>query len=132
MRCDVWSRMPSPLRIHELPRHERPRERLRDHGAQALNTSELLAILIGSGTQRQSALALAHEILARNDGSLHRLVGQPVAALTSINGLGTARAISIHAALELGRRLFAEGRTEGVPMRAPRDVYAAYAPRLQG
>jgi DNA repair protein RadC len=110
---------------------ERPRERLREHGAHALSTSELLAILIGSGTSRHSALGLAHEVLARSDGSLRRVAGQPVAALTAIHGLGAARAIAIHAALELGRRSVTEGRTEGAPIRAPRDVYAAYAARLE-
>ena len=118
-------------RIRELPRTDRPRERLREHGAHALSTGELLAILIGSGTARHSALGLAQEVLARSDGSLRRVAVSPVAALTAIHGLGSARAITIHAALELGRRHAAEGRTEGVPMRAPRDVYAAYAARLE-
>src|SRR5512140_2765137 len=116
-------------RIRELPLAERPRERLREHGAHALSTSELLAILIGSGTAQRSALGLAQEVLSRSDGSLRRVAISPVAALTAIRGLGTARAMAIHAALELGRRHAAEGRTEGVPMRAPRDVYAAYGPR---
>ena len=118
-------------RIRELPLAERPRERLREHGAHALSTSELLAILIGSGTAQRSALGLAQEVLSRSDGSLRRVAISPVAALTAIRGLGTARAMAIHAALELGRRHAAEGRTEGVPMRAPRDVYAAYGPRLE-
>jgi DNA repair protein RadC len=118
-------------RIRELPRADRPRERLREHGAHALSTSELLAILIGSGTSRHSALGLAQEVLARSEGSLRRVAVSPVAALTAIHGLGSARAIAIHAALELGRRHAAEGHTEGVPMRAPRDVYAAYAARLE-
>jgi DNA repair protein RadC len=122
---------PESPRIRELPRTERPRERLREHGAHALSTSELLAILIGSGNAKHSALGLAHEVLARAEGSLRRVATQPVASLTSIHGLGNARAIAIHAALELGRRSAAEGRAEGVPLRGPRDVYAAYAARLE-
>jgi len=125
--------MPSSiaLRLRELPRTERPRERLRDLGAHALSSSELLAILIGSGTAGSSALVLAQNVLARSEGSLRRLAGQPVAALTAVHGLGAARAVAIHAALELGRRLAAESRDEGAPLRTPRDVWAAFAPRLE-
>jgi DNA repair protein RadC len=120
-----------PLRLRELPRAERPRERLKDLGAQALSSSELLAILIGSGTPKRSALGLAQEVLQRCGGSLRRLATQPVAALTAVHGLGTARAVAIHAALELGRRLAGEARDEGAPLRSPRDVWAAYASRLE-
>jgi DNA repair protein RadC len=133
MHRSYTPRMPSSvvLRLRELPRTERPRERLRDLGAHALSTSELLAIVIGSGTPQRSALGLAQDALAKSDGSLRRLASLPVAALTSVHGLGSARAVAIHAALELGRRLAAESRDEGAPLRTPRDVWAAYAPRLE-
>ena len=120
------------LTIRELPRTDRPRERLRDLGAQALSTGELVAIVLGSGTGRgRSALAVGQEILAGCGGSLRRLAGQPVASLTALAGVGTARAVAIHAALELGRRLAAEGRDDGAPVRSPRDVVAVFAPRLE-
>jgi DNA repair protein RadC len=119
------------LRLRELPRTERPRERLKDLGAHALSSAELLAILIGSGTAGSSALVLAQNVLAQSEGSLRRLAGKPVAALTAVHGLGAARAGAIHAALELGRRFAAESRDEGAPLRNPRDVWAAYAPRLE-
>jgi DNA repair protein RadC len=120
-----------PLKLRDLPRAERPRERLKDLGAHALSSAELLAILIGSGTPRASAFALAQQVLARCDGSLRRLSAQPVAALTAVDGLGVARAVAIHAALELGRRLAVEARDEGAPLRSPREVWAAFAPRLE-
>ncbi|HVT37743.1 MAG TPA: DNA repair protein RadC [Gemmatimonadaceae bacterium] len=120
-----------PLRLRELPRAERPRERLKDLGAHALSSSELLAILIGAGTRRRSALALAQDVLSSCGGSLRRLAIQPVAGLTGVHGLGTARAVAIHAALELGRRVASEAREEGAPLRSPRDVWAAYAGRLE-
>ena len=106
--------MPSSivLRLRELPRTERPRERLRDLGAHALSTSELLAIVIGSGTPQRSALVLAQDALAKSDGSLRRLASLPVAALTSVHGLGSVRAVAIHAALELGRWYAFRGRYE--------------------
>ena len=117
--------------IMELPSAERPRERLKSHGARALSSSELLAILLGSGSEKHSALKLGHEILASAHGSLRRLSAQPVAALTAIDGVGNARAVAIHAALELGRRMAAEEREDGIPIRGPRDVHEVFAPRLQ-
>lgn len=119
------------LTIRELPRTERPRERLNDLGAQSLSTAELLAILIGTGGGGHSALGLGQEILSASGGSLRRIASQPVAALTALRGVGLARAVTIHAALELGHRMATEGREDGVPLRSPKQVYAAYATRLQ-
>jgi DNA repair protein RadC len=56
---------------------------------------------------------------------------QPVAALTATSGVGMARAVTIHAALELGRRLAADVRDDGAPVRSPRDVARLFAPRLE-
>jgi DNA repair protein RadC len=125
------ARPPESLALRELPRSDRPRERLVDLGAHALGTAELLALLLGTGSGRRSALQLGHQVLAAADGSLRRLAGQPVAALTSIEGIGIARAVVVHAALELGRRLSCEAREEGAPVRSPRDVVALFAPRLE-
>jgi len=117
--------------IRELPRTERPRERLKGLGPQALSIAELLAIVLGSGTSSASAITVAQSVLGRAEGSLRRLASLPVAALTGVPGVGPARAVAIHAALELGRRLADEGRDEGAPIRSPRDVYHAYVGRLQ-
>jgi len=119
------------LTIRELPRTDRPRERLVDLGPHALATTELLAILIGAGGPGRSALTVGQEILRSADGSLRRLAAKPVADLTSLSGVGRARAAVIHAALELGRRMAAEHRDEATPIRSPRDVVAVYAPRLE-
>ena len=119
------------LTIRELPRCDRPRERLVDLGARALSTAELLAIVIGTGGRRRSALDLGHDILSAANGSLRRLATRPVAELTEHPGVGRARAVVIHAALELGRRLAGESRDEGTPIRSPRDVVAAFGPRLE-
>ncbi|MEJ7813035.1 MAG: DNA repair protein RadC [Gemmatimonadaceae bacterium] len=126
------SRAPADaLSIRELPRSERPRERLQSLGAQSLSVAELLAILIGAGSRRRSALSLGQQVLAGSGGSLRRLSLQPVAALTGLPGIGLARAVAIHAALELGRRLATEARDEGIPLRSPRDVYLAFSVRLE-
>lgn len=119
------------LSIKELPRTERPRERLKQHGAGALSVSELLAIVLGTGAGGRSTLALAQDILTQVDGSLRRIAAQPVATLTAGRGMGPARAITIHAALELGRRMAVEEREENAPMRSPRDVFGVFAGRLQ-
>jgi DNA repair protein RadC len=121
----------SALTIRELPRTDRPRERLVDHGAHALGSAELLAILLGSGGSGRSAMRLGQDVLSAADGSLRRLAMRPPVAITEVRGVGMARAVTIHAALELGRRMAAETRDDGAPVRSPRDVVAVYAPRLE-
>jgi DNA repair protein RadC len=119
------------LSIRELPRSERPRERLVSLGASALSSAELLALLIGAGGTRGSALQVGQLLLAGAGGSLRRMAMQPVAALTATSGVGIARAVTVHAALELGRRLASETRDDGAPVRSPRDVARVFAPRLE-
>ena len=121
----------SVLSIRELPRSERPRERLVSLGATALSSAELLALLVGAGGTGGSALHVGQTLLANAGGSLRRMAMQPVAALTATSGVGIARAVTIHAALEVGRRLAAESRDDGAPVRTPRDVARVFAPRLE-
>jgi len=96
-----------------------------------LSAIELLAIVLGAGARHRSALGLAQDVLARSAGSLRRLAAAPVASITSIPGIGPARATTLHAALELGRRVVAETRQDGVPIRSPREVHDAFGPRLE-
>jgi DNA repair protein RadC len=117
------------LAIRELPSSERPRERLVALGAAALSTAELIALLLGTGRSGASALDMGHVLLAQAGGSLRRMAMQPVAALTATAGIGIA--VTVHAALELGRRLAAETREDGAPVRSPRDVARIFAPRLE-
>src|SRR3954469_24296928 len=88
------------LTIREMPRSDRPRERLIDLGASALSSAELLALLLGSGGSGRSALQLGQSVLAEAGGALRWIARQPVAALTTISGVGMARAVTIHASLE--------------------------------
>ncbi|MCC6244279.1 MAG: DNA repair protein RadC [Gemmatimonadaceae bacterium] len=120
-----------PLTIREMPHNERPRERLRSLGAQALSTTELIATILGTGGSGGSALSCAHLVMTQAGGSLGRLASMPLAGLTRVPGVGSARATAVYAALELGRRLLLEAREAGVPLRGPQDVAALYAPRLQ-
>lgn len=83
---------------------ERPREKMLHKGPAALSDAELLAILISSGTRERSALDLARDILTLAHNNLHELGRLGVLELQKTKGIGEARAITIAAALELGRR----------------------------
>lgn len=83
---------------------ERPREKVLLKGVASLSDAELLAILISSGTKEKSALDLARDILSQADNNLHELGRLGVMELQQTKGIGEARAITIAAALELGRR----------------------------
>lgn len=121
----------APYRIKEWPAPERPRERLRQLGPVALSVRELLAILVGSGTEGRSALAIAGELLQGWSGSLRRLACASPAELEGVSGVGPAVAARLAAALELGRRLAREGPEERGRIRNPGDVYRRCAPSLR-
>lgn len=118
-------------RIKEWPVHERPRERLWTAGPGALSVRELLAILIGSGTQGRSAVSIAGELLGESNGSLRRLAASTPGELVRIRGIGRAVAARLSAALELGRRLAREEPEERPRIRGPGDVYERCAPSLR-
>lgn len=90
--------------IKDLAEEDRPREKLLLRGVDALNDQELIAIILNTGFGRDSALELAGKILKMSDYNLHNLSRLSVKSLSSLRGVGPAKAISIVAALELGRR----------------------------
>ncbi len=94
----------SSLPITSWAEDDRPREKMLTKGRQALSDAELLAILLGSGTKRESAVALAQRILAQSGNNLHQLAQLSIQELMQFKGIGVAKAITITAALELGRR----------------------------
>lgn len=102
---------------------DRPREKLLLKGRSALSDAELIAILIGSGTRELSAVELSKKILAEEDNSLNTLANRNVEELMRHKGIGEAKAISIVAALELGRRRKSEPKSAKVTIRASRDAY---------
>ncbi len=110
-----------PVIIRELPRQERPRERLLNEGEKALSNRELLAILLGSGARRQSALALAEQLLRKAE-SLRGLATMDVEELRQIKGIGLAKAAQIKAAMELARRMSLEPGYQRTVIRHPDDV----------
>lgn len=89
--------------IRDMPREERPRERLKRLGVEALSAQELLAIVIGRGVSNHSALVIAQELLSRF-GSIKALGEATLEELSRIKGIGAAKAAQIKAAFEFGRR----------------------------
>ena len=83
---------------------DRPREKLLSKGRLALSDSELLAILIGSGSKNESAVELSKRILAQSENNLNQLGKLSIGQLCQFKGIGSAKAVVITAALELGRR----------------------------
>jgi DNA repair protein RadC len=116
--------------ITALAEADRPREKMLQKGKQALTDAELLAILIGSGTVGQNAVALAQHILAAVDNNLHELGKRSLKELQRFKGVGEAKAITIAAALELGRRRQMTDIRERPRIKSSRDAWLAIAPLL--
>lgn len=110
---------------------DRPREKLMLKGTRALSSAELVAILIGSGNKRETAVELSQRILNRVGGSLSSLSKLSVGELISeFDGIGEAKAISIIAALELGRRRKSEDVAQRRRITTSRDAYEWIYPQL--
>lgn len=119
---------------HSIPNwaeEDRPREKLINKGKAALTDAELLAILLGSGTKSKSALDLAKEILAYHHNNLTELSQSDLQQLTSIRGIGPAKALLIEAALELGRRRQQAKAMEKEQLLTSRDAYQCVKSKLE-
>lgn len=114
-----------------LPHEERPRERLWSLGPGALTTTELVAILLGTGSGGVSALDVAAKLLEIADGSLRRLAQRPRAELLQAQGIGPGKAGRLLAAFEVGARLAREGRPPVPRIREPEDVARLFQARLR-
>ena len=91
--------------IKELPEDERPREKLLKYGADKLSDTELLAILLRTGTKGKSAIAMAEEILGSAGGTFKGLAGKDTDEITKISGVKNAKVVTVAAALEISRRV---------------------------
>jgi len=118
------------MNLRELPAGELPRERLIEHGAAALSDAELLAILLRTGRAGENVLDLARGIVARFRAmGLSEILAMPCAEFARIPGVGMAKAATVLAALELGRRAQCTAKTRP-RIRAAEDVAALLRPRL--
>jgi DNA repair protein RadC len=118
--------------IKEWPEDERPRERLMKLGADALSEAQLLAIVLSTGdaSSGRSALDLAMH-LVQTFGGLRALDAASIAELRQTKGIGPAKATTIKAALELGKRLSGEPAQRNFKVTSPRDLVNYFRPRLQ-
>lgn len=122
--------MNGKLNINQWAEEDRPREKMMLHGAGALSNAELLAILIGSGSTDESAVELMRKVLADYRNSLSELGKSGVEELCRYKGIGPAKAITLLAASELGRRRKEEGTLERLQVRSSEDIYRLFYPLM--
>lgn len=118
------------LSIKAWAEADRPREKLLEKGKAALSDAELVAILISSGNDEESAVELSRRILQAVNNDLNELGKLTVADLTKFRGIGEAKAISIIAALELGRRRKSSDTTQKVRISASAQAYEELYPMV--
>ena len=114
--------------INQWAEDDRPREKFLLKGKAALSDSELLAILIGSGTRNESAVQLCQRILAAANNNLNQLGKLSIKQLMEFKGIGEAKAIAIAAALELGRRRSSEEALEWDKITSSKAVFNIMQP----
>lgn len=121
------------LNINQWAEEDRPRERLLAHGAASLTNAELLAILIGSGSTEESAVALMQRVLKDCHNNLNTLGKMSVRELTDkrYKGLGPAKAVAILAACELGKRRAQEKAEERPDLGSATAIYNYMHPKMQ-
>lgn len=118
------------LKIKDWALDDRPREKLMKHGISALSDSEIIAILIGSGNRNETAVELAKNILASMGNNLDELAKKSLKDLQKFNGIGEAKAISILAALELGKRRAAQESKTKKKITSSKEAFNILSPLL--
>ena len=117
--------------IHDLPKDERPRERLVKFGEQALSAKELLQLILGRGVAGESVAITAQKLLS-HFGSLQKLSEASIEELSSIKGIGLAKAAQIRAAFEIGRRLSTQAPSyKSKELTDPEKVYRLIKSKLR-
>lgn len=116
--------------ITEMDANERPRERLQVLGPGALSNAELLAILIGSGSDTENAVDLMRHVLDDCQGSLKELGKKDMRDFCRYRGIGPAKALTLIAACELGKRRAAEGGVERPRIQDSEDIYRYFRDKL--
>ena len=117
------------ITIKSWAEEDRPREKLTIQGRRSLSDAELIAILIGSGSRHESAVELSKRILHKCDNDLNFLGKLGVQELSEFKGIGEAKAISIIAAMELGRRRKESLQKQQLLVRSSKDVYEFIRPQ---
>ncbi|WP_110953365.1 RadC family protein [Anaerosinus massiliensis] len=121
-----------PLMVKDLPRDERPREKLLNKGVESLSNAELLAILLRTGTKEDSVMRVAENLLsAYQANGLASIVNLSPRDFSKIKGIGQVKAITVIAAIELGKRLAMNPTNERYKIHAPQDVADYVMARLR-
>lgn len=121
------------MKISELGSGERPRERMLAHGPGPLSAAELVAILLRTGTKQENVLDISRKLMASCGESLTELSSRSIESLSAVKGVGKAKALSLSAAFELGRRMGEERfRMEKKTIRGAGDVYRMLGSRMKG
>ncbi|WP_100011954.1 RadC family protein [Lentibacillus sediminis] len=110
----------SSIMIKDVPKEDRPRERLLKNGAAHLSNQELLAILLGSGTREEPVTALSHRVLMHFEG-LKLLGDATIEELMAIKGIGSAKGVLLLSAIELGKRMHQYRPDDSYVIRSPED-----------
>jgi DNA repair protein RadC len=121
---------PKSFSIKNWSDDDKPREKLVQKGRSVLSDAELIAILIGSGSRAESAVELSKRILASVDNNLNELGRLSIKQLMTFKGIGEAKAVSIAAALEVGRRRRGEDAAKIDKIGSSQDVYHLLQPIL--
>lgn len=124
------SEKPISFSIKNWSQDDQPREKLRDKGKSTLSDAELVAILIGSGNREESAVDLCKRILASVENNLNTLGKVSIKQLMAFKGIGEAKAITIAAAMELGRRRRNEGVLKLEKIASSKDVFNIMQPLI--
>ena len=114
----------STFTVRDLPRPERPRERLQKFGPEALSAQELLALVIGRGVPKKSVMSIAQELLVRF-GNVRAISQATIEELSQIKGIGLAKAAQIKACFELGKREELEPELKDFDIKNPEAVAKA-------
>lgn len=123
--------MAGGLTIQEWAEEDRPREKMMTKGAEALSEAELLAILIGSGNAEETAVGLMQRVMKDCENNLNMLGKKSLHELCGYKGLGPAKALTIMAACELGKRRKLSEAVERKHLTSSKDIYEVMHPRMQ-
>ena len=123
-----------PIKMKELPKGERPYEKLEQYGAEYLTNAELLAIIIKSGTKEETAVGLAQKVLKLNtqkEDNLRFLMNLTLEEITKIKGIGKVKAIQLKAICELAKRINAVSSYKEKQILCPKDIAEILMEKMQ-
>lgn len=108
--------------IKDLPLNERPREKLYRYGVKSLSNSELIAVIIRTGSKGDTAIQLAERIISLDDRGIGFLSDATIEELTDVKGIGNCKAAQLLAAIELGKRISAYKKEDNIRISCPNDI----------